>query len=75
MLTHLSHLPKTKLFLEQQVVSYICPSRPIRSVSLARHREPIAFELDTVHAKLLEIERVPLVPTGKILVVHESNDY
>ena len=52
---------------------YILTVREIWGIALARPGCAIAFQLDAIHAKILEIERVPLVTTREIGVAHQAN--
>ena len=47
----------------------------IGSVAVSGNRHPIAAQLYTVDAKVLEIEWIVLVSTGEVCVVQESNDH
>ena len=58
---------------ERHVGLYILPVREIRGIAYARPGRAIAFQLDAVHAKILEIERVPLVVTREIGIAHQTN--
>ena len=60
---------KTKLSLHCLVIFYILAIGEIGSVAGTGHCRSIAAQLHTVHAKVLKIERVPLVAAGKICVV------
>ena len=71
-----SHLiPRVKLeLLEKRYVGrFILPVREIRGIALARIWRAIALQLDEVHAKIFEIEQVPLVTTRKIGVGDQTN--
>ena len=52
--------------MERHVGLYILAVREIRGIAFARPGRAIALQLDAVHAKMLEIERVPLVATREI---------
>ena len=60
-------------FLEKRHVGYfILPVRENRGIAFARHGRAIALLLDAVYAKILEIERIPLVAIRAISVVHQN---
>ena len=49
------------------------PVREIRGITSARHRRAISLQLDVVNAKILEIERVPLVAAREVGVTNQTN--
>ena len=62
-----------ELLEKRRVGFHILTVREIRSIALGQPWRAIALLLDAVHAKILVIERVSLVATREIGVVHETN--
>ena len=58
---------------ERHVRLYILPFHEIRGITLAQFGRAIAFQLNVVHAKILKIERVPLIATRVIGIAHYTN--
>ena len=59
--------------MKRHVGLYILLVREIRGIAFARSGRTIALQLDAVDAKILEIERVPLVATREIGIAHQTN--
>ena len=59
-----------ELLDKRHVGLYILSICEIRGIALARPGRAISLYLDSIHAEILEIERVPLVATCEIGIAH-----
>ena len=50
-----------------------CLFAKFRGIAFARPGRAIALQLDAVHAKILDIEQVPLVAIREIGIAHHTN--
>ena len=77
-----THLNKVKLMnllsLSQSSTSEkvfcILPVIEIQSIAVAQHWHTIAFQVYTIHAKILEIERVLHLTARAVSVAHKTNN-
>ena len=59
--------------MERHLRFYILPVRESQCIAFARPGRAIALQLDAVHAKIFEIERIFLVATREIGIANQAN--